>query len=65
MGAACSPSCAESVALINRLVVATSVVGAVSVAACLVVVLAIVAYSKDVYSLRDRIVVGLMIANAV
>ena len=60
----CAP-CPDSLSRINSIVVATVVVGAFSVVLCLMVVVLIVAYSKDKLSLRNRILFNLMIANAV
>jgi hypothetical protein len=60
--AACA-ECTETVFLINKIVIATSVVGLVSVVACLAVILAILCGRQ--LSTRDRIVVGLMWANAI
>jgi hypothetical protein len=60
----CVP-CPDEVAAINRIVFAITVVGYVSVVACLLVILIIVAYGNDRRSMRDRIVIGLMIANAI
>jgi hypothetical protein len=62
--AVCQP-CPAVVDEINTIVLAIVVVGAVSVAACLVVVLVILAHGRDRVSMRDRIVLGLMIANAI
>jgi hypothetical protein len=62
--AACLP-CSETVLIVNRLVIATAVVGGLSVAACLRVIVAIVAHGRDLVSMRDRILIGLMAANAV
>jgi hypothetical protein len=56
--------CPGTVRFINRLVLATSVVGGVSVVACLVVVIVLVAHGRDRVSMRDRIVIGLMLSNA-
>eukprot|EP00038_Savillea_parva_P010982 m.194261 g.194261 ORF g.194261 m.194261 type:complete len:1160 (-) comp19138_c0_seq1:40-3519(-) len=47
----------------NSLVIATSVVGSVSVVACLVVILLIVAHRRDVTSMHARIVLGLMVTS--
>eukprot|EP00037_Helgoeca_nana_P028967 m.344043 g.344043 ORF g.344043 m.344043 type:complete len:749 (+) comp27876_c0_seq4:228-2474(+) len=63
MSGVCVP-CSDTVALINTIVYATSAVGAVSTVACLGVIVAVVASRKSEL-LRYRIVVGLMIANAV
>jgi hypothetical protein len=60
----CTP-CSDSVLNVNKIVFMTSVVGGISVAGCLLVVLVIVAHSKDVHSARARIVVGLILANCV
>ena len=56
--------CPESVHTINAIVFATAMVGGASAAACLAVAMAIVAHSRDRVSMRDRIVVGLMLTNA-
>lgn len=58
---ACVP-CPEVVHEINRIVRATSVLGAVSVAACVVTILVILAHSRDRVSMRDRVVIGLMVS---
>jgi len=58
-------SCSGSVTTINFVVFATAVVGGVSALVCLAVTTTIVAHSRDRVSMRDRIVVGLMMANAV
>lgn len=50
---------------INRIVMATSVVGSISLVACFVVTLVIVASKRDKDSVRDRVILGLMFANAV
>lgn len=61
---ACLP-CPDAVVTINLLVIATTVIGSVSMAACLCVVVAIIAHGRDLVSMRDRIIIGLMAANAV
>lgn len=58
-------SCPSSVHTVNAIVLATSIVGGVSVVVCLMVVVAIIAHGHDRVSMRDRIIVGMMIANAV
>eukprot|EP00035_Acanthoeca_spectabilis_P035896 m.36717 g.36717 ORF g.36717 m.36717 type:complete len:892 (-) comp7607_c0_seq1:99-2774(-) len=55
--------CPNSVGLINRLVLATAVVGGVSAAGCLAVVLGLLAYSRDVASMKDRMLIGMFLAN--
>eukprot|EP00035_Acanthoeca_spectabilis_P007620 m.139478 g.139478 ORF g.139478 m.139478 type:complete len:1141 (-) comp14018_c0_seq2:130-3552(-) len=55
----------KAVHRINSIVIATSVVGGVSVAACLLVISAITAHRHSANSIRDRIVVGMMLANVV
>ena len=62
--ARCQP-CSGSVHTINSVVFATAVVGGASAMLCLAVIVTIVAHSRDRVSMRDRIVVGLMMANAV
>eukprot|EP00035_Acanthoeca_spectabilis_P012687 m.229977 g.229977 ORF g.229977 m.229977 type:complete len:536 (+) comp15685_c0_seq11:6726-8333(+) len=57
--------CPSSVSTINRIVLATTAVGSISVAACVLVILIIVAYSKDVHSMPDRIIIGMMATNAI
>eukprot|EP00035_Acanthoeca_spectabilis_P016995 m.354855 g.354855 ORF g.354855 m.354855 type:complete len:772 (-) comp16596_c0_seq3:195-2510(-) len=57
--------CSPPVGLINRIVLATSIIGGVSVVACVWVILAIVGYGKDRLSLRYRVIIGLMCANIV
>jgi hypothetical protein len=61
---ACQP-CPAAVHTINAVVIATAAVGGTSAAACIAVVATIVAHGRDRVSMRDRIVVGLMMANAV
>lgn len=58
----CRP-CPASVDRVNVLVVTTAAVGAVSLVACLAVVVAILAYKRDVTAMRDRIILNLMMAN--
>lgn len=60
----CQP-CSPTVFLINRIVTATAVVGVASAVACLIVILLLVAHSRDLVSMRDRIIIGLMVANVV
>ena len=60
----CSP-CPESVYINNRVVVATSIVGGLSILPCLAVILVIVAYGNDRIFMRDRITIGIMASNAV
>eukprot|EP00035_Acanthoeca_spectabilis_P014874 m.293067 g.293067 ORF g.293067 m.293067 type:complete len:429 (+) comp16239_c0_seq3:797-2083(+) len=60
----CAP-CPESVHVTNHIVIATSIVGGISLVACLAVVLTIIAYEKDRVSIADRIIVGMLLANAV
>jgi hypothetical protein len=50
---------------INVIVFATAAVGGASAASCFAVAATIVAHGHDRVSMRDRIVVGLMMANAV
>jgi hypothetical protein len=59
----CQP-CPASVHTINLVVLATATVGGASAAACIAVATTIVAHGRDCTSMRDRIVVGLMMANA-
>lgn len=58
-------ACPDSVYTINALVFITAVIGGVSTVVCLVVVVALVAHGRDRDAMRDRIVVGLMIANTI
>lgn len=60
----CAP-CPESVHVTNHIAIATSIVGGISLVACLAVVLTIIAYEKDRVSIADRIIVGMLLANAV
>lgn len=53
-------TCPVEVDIMNNIVLATSVVGALSTVACVCVILLIVAHGKDLKSLRDRILIGLM-----
>lgn len=59
----CRP-CPDSVFLINHIVFATSVVGGISAAVCILVTITILAYGHDVTSMRDRVVIGLLLSNA-
>jgi hypothetical protein len=61
---ACEP-CPLSVHTINIVVFATATVGAASAALCIAVAMTVLANGRDRVSMRDRIVVGLMVANAV
>jgi hypothetical protein len=61
---ACSP-CPNSVYVTNRIVIATSIIGGLSILPCLAVVAVIVAYGKDRIFIRDRITIGIMVSNAV
>jgi serine/threonine protein kinase len=63
-GSVCQP-CPASVHAINAVAFATAGVGGVSAAACIAVSATIVAHGRDRVSMRDRIIVGLMLANAV
>jgi hypothetical protein len=56
--------CPASVHTVNRIVFATAMVGGASAAACIWVATTIVAHGHDRVSMRDRVVVGLMITNA-
>eukprot|EP00035_Acanthoeca_spectabilis_P002220 m.86004 g.86004 ORF g.86004 m.86004 type:complete len:786 (+) comp11433_c0_seq1:411-2768(+) len=62
--ASCAP-CPESVFAINRIVLATSIVGGVSMVGCLTVMLVIVAYSKDRAAVRERSMLSLFLFNMV
>jgi hypothetical protein len=59
----CQP-CPASVHTINSIVFATAMVGGTSATACILVATTIVAHGRDRVSMRDRVVVGLMISNA-
>jgi hypothetical protein len=61
---ACQP-CSNSVYENNRIVLATSITGSVSILPCIVVILVILAYGKDIMYIRSRIIIGLMISNIV
>jgi hypothetical protein len=61
---ACQP-CRSSVHTINAVTYATAAVGGVSTATCVAVATTIVAHGRDRVCMRDRIIVGLMLANAV
>ena len=58
-------SCSDSVDTINAIVLATAVVGMASATICIAVVVTVVAHGRDRASMRDRIVIGLMLANGV
>jgi hypothetical protein len=60
---ACQP-CPVPVHTINLIVFATATVGGASAVACFAVVMTIVAHGHDLY-MRDRIVLGLILFNAV
>ena len=60
----CHP-CPTSVHTINAIVFATAAVGGASAVACLAVTTTIVAHGRDRVSMRDRILIGLMLTNAV
>jgi hypothetical protein len=62
---ACQPPCSNSVYENNRIVMATSIAGGVSILPCIVVILVVVAYGKDLMYIRSRIIMGLMISNIV
>jgi len=64
IAAACQP-CSSSVFDNNRIVLATSVVGGLSIFSCFFVIVAIVAYGKDLMYTRARIIIGLMLSNIV
>lgn len=55
----------ESVHAINTIVLATATVGGASVLVCLAVIITMFAHGRDRRSMRDRIVIGLMLMNAV
>eukprot|EP00035_Acanthoeca_spectabilis_P019390 m.421885 g.421885 ORF g.421885 m.421885 type:complete len:481 (+) comp16850_c0_seq5:940-2382(+) len=63
-GAVCQP-CPRDVKNFNQIVIATSLIGGLSVVACLLVGLLIIAYGRDLVSMQDRIILGLVLANAV
>lgn len=49
----------------NQFQIAMSIFGALSVCVCTLVIVVILAYNKHRYSLRERIILGLMVANIV
>lgn len=57
--------CPASIATANLIVTATMIVGAISVFACCLVALVIIAYSTDQIAIRDRFLLGLMFANVI
>jgi hypothetical protein len=61
---ACQP-CSNSVYENNHIVLATSIVGGMSILPCVVVILVIIAYGKDLMYIRSRIIIGLMMSNIV
>jgi hypothetical protein len=61
----CPASVLASVHTINVIVVATTAVGVASAATCIAVASTIAAHGHDRVSMRDRILLGLMMANAV
>lgn len=62
MNELCKP-CSPTVTLVNRVVLATSIVGGISAAACIVVIALLLGSGAHRRSMRDRIVIGLMMAN--
>jgi hypothetical protein len=60
----CAP-CSSTVTTINYIVLATSTVGAASVLACCAVIVVILAQGSNSESIRDRLIIGMMSANAV
>lgn len=58
-------TCPETISLINKVIYGQSAVGAVSVVACLTVTVLIVAHGRDRVSMRVRIILGLVLTNAV
>lgn len=57
--------CPHAYEVDNVLVIATSIIGAISVVGCLLVLVVIWAHNKDRRSLRDRILVGFFVANMI
>jgi hypothetical protein len=57
--------CSAEIHLINTIVLATAIVGGISAGACLAVVAFMLIRGLHRESMRDRIVMGLMLANAV
>eukprot|EP00035_Acanthoeca_spectabilis_P006245 m.122361 g.122361 ORF g.122361 m.122361 type:complete len:1121 (+) comp13417_c0_seq1:122-3484(+) len=55
--------CPSSISAINTIVHATSLVGIVSVTMCSLVLVVIFAYGRDKTSMRERILIGLFLAN--
>eukprot|EP00041_Stephanoeca_diplocostata_P032955 m.1075231 g.1075231 ORF g.1075231 m.1075231 type:complete len:445 (+) comp24239_c0_seq1:280-1614(+) len=49
----------------NRMAIATCILGGISIFCCTWVCMVILAYRKDMYSVRERIILGLMVANVV
>ena len=58
-------SCPDSVAINNRVVIATSVFGVIGLIAALSAAAVIYGYRKDTRSLRERILFGIMFGNAI
>eukprot|EP00037_Helgoeca_nana_P009398 m.82503 g.82503 ORF g.82503 m.82503 type:complete len:1195 (+) comp19552_c0_seq1:104-3688(+) len=58
-------TCPDWVDTVNWVVLATTIIGGASIVGCLGVILTILAHSRDRISTRDRIVIGLMLANMV
>lgn len=61
--ATCTQTLAEYIRIGNSMAVFTSLFGSVSIVACFCVVIIIIAYQKERISMRERIILGLMIAN--
>lgn len=57
-------TCSSQLNTINRIVLITSVVGGISVVACVLVILLIVAHGRDRISMQARVILGLMVSNA-
>ena len=60
----CAP-CSRDVKTINIIVMVTSAVGSASVVACMMVVVVILAQGANTESIRDRLIIGMMSANAI
>lgn len=64
VAAACS-GCPAAVGTVNAIVQATSAVGGVSVLACVAAVVVIVVHRRHLVSMRDRVIIGLLLFNAI
>lgn len=60
----CQP-CPATISVVNRVVWATAAVGGISAVLCVGVAVTIVAHGRTAVSMRDRVVVGILLTNAI